>query len=306
MKRFILFAVVIALPGVQHPGNAQQLFSNLSASEKKLYREHVVGGQPDGNVPVYVRQGYVMRYNATYRIPEWVCYHIEKDYLKGPKREKRFSAFKTDIDTPDPVRTSDYTGTNYARGHMAPFFAMGGDRDGNSRYSNAEDIHKDPYDDETVYQANYMSNICPQDQDALNGAGGPWYKLETFIRKDLVGGRRSKELNVYAGAIVSNPDQCKILTNKHGATGIAIPDKFYQILIYQDKKTGDYITGAFLFPHVTSKKDLPSKDLFDYMVPVDSIEKETDLDFLHALSAAKQKKTESKTNRDFWEALASD
>jgi endonuclease G, mitochondrial len=280
---------------------AQETYSKLNSAQKKLYNEHVLEGQPDGNRPVYVRQGYVVGYNEEYRIPNWVSYHIKPDYLKGPKRERKYKMFRTDPDVPNPVRDADYTGSGYARGHMAPYFAMGGDRDKNGVYSNAENDREDPYDDKTVFQANYMSNITPQDQDALNGSGGPWYALETFIRDKLV--RKHKmELVVITGSIISDPDGVEWLVNKDGETDIVVPDHFYQVLVWYDKGSGEYITGGFLFPHVNDKGDLPYSDLLDYMVTIDEIEALTGLNFLNQLSEGVQKKFESKTNRAFWEA----
>ncbi|AYB32187.1 DNA/RNA non-specific endonuclease [Chryseolinea soli] len=302
MKKPLLFIVAwIWAAIIQVSG--QQKFSELSAAQKKLYKEHIVEGQPDGEKPVYVRQGYVMRYNEVFRIPDWVCYHIKPDYLNAPERERRFGSFKTDPQVPDPVTKDEYTGSGFDRGHMAPFFAMGGDRDKNNFYSDAEDRRRDPYDDSTAIQANFMSNITPQDPGAFNGSAGPWNKLETFIRKVLVGDN-NMELNIYTGAIVSDPDHFEVVkTGKRKKTGIAVPDQFYQILIFKDKATKEYITGAFLFPHVRDRSDLPFEDLLDYMVPVDDIEKLTGLNFLSELSDNAQKKIESKTNREFWEKI---
>ena len=86
-------------------------YDQLTRNEKKLFEEHVAGGQPDGLKPVLVRRGYVVRYNANLRIPEWSAYHVEPDYLKTPKREGRFKSFNRDPDITDrPVVTdSDNT-----------------------------------------------------------------------------------------------------------------------------------------------------------------------------------------------------
>lgn len=213
---------------------AQKTYERLTKVEKELYDEHVVGGQPDGSSQVLVRHGYVVRYNSAYRIPEWAAYHVKPDYLKTPKRERRFKTFRTDPDIENPVVTGDYTGSGYARGHMAPHFAMGGDRNKNGRYSHALVDDEDRYDDETVLQANYMTNIAPQHQDALNGPGGPWYALETVIRKELVG-RKRMELNVFAGSIVRDPDNYYVMINRNGETAIVGPDEFYQVIVYLDR-----------------------------------------------------------------------
>lgn len=282
--------------------NAQKLFKEMSPTDQKLYKEHVILGQPDGDKSaVFVRQGYVLKYNEKYRIPVWVAYHIIPDYLNTPKREKKYKQFRTDPDIKNPVLDKYYTGTGYARGHMAPYFAMGGDRDNDGKYSDLFDRESDPYDDLTVFQANYLSNIAPQDQDALNGPGGPWYALETAIREDFVG-KAKMELNVIVGSIIDDSTNYKTMKGTYGNFGIAVPDQFFQVLVYKTKDKG-YITAGFLFPHVSKKSDLPSDNLMDYIVPVDTIENLTGLDFLNKLSRAKQKKTESLNNKEFWENI---
>lgn len=299
MKKLILISIILTL---FFSLQAQKTYKKLSTKEKQLYNEHLIEGQPDiPNQPVFVRHGYVLNYNATYRIPNWVAYHITADYLKTPKREKQFAKFRTDPDIKqNPVKDAEYTGTGYARGHMAPYFAMGGDRDGNGIYS---DLFGEPesYDDLTVYQANYLSNIAPQDQDAMNGAGGPWYALETFIRDKLVE-KEGMELHIVVGNIINDSTNYKTLKNKFGNTGIAIPDEFFQVLIFKNKQ-GKFITAGFLFPHVTKRGELPYTDLMDYIVPVDSIEKITGYDFLNELNTKSQKETESVTNKDYWESF---
>src|SRR6187431_2293717 len=103
-----LFGISVHAP---HLLFAQKTFAQMTAREKKLYTEHVVEGQPDGSVPVYVRQGYVMQYNERYRIPMWSAYHVVPSYLKGPKRERRFKTFLRDPDIQNPVVNDDYTGS---------------------------------------------------------------------------------------------------------------------------------------------------------------------------------------------------
>jgi endonuclease G len=285
--------------------SAQKLYNQLTNKEKQLYNEHIIEGQPDvPNQPVFVRNGYVLSYNAKYRIPNWVAYRVVPEYLKTPKREKQFAKFRTDPDIfPNPVKDADYTGTGYARGHMAPYFAMGGDRNFNGIYSCLFG-DTESYDDRTIFEANYMSNIAPQDQDAMNGAGGPWYALETVIRNKLVG-KKNMELHIVVGNIINNPENYKTLKNKYGYEDIAIPDQFFQVLIFRNEN-GKFITAAFLFPHVRTKAELPYNNVLDYIVPVDTIEKLTGYDFLNKLNNYKQKETESKTNREIWQSFIED
>lgn len=299
--RFWLLAICLLLAFARQ-SYAQKTYEQLTNAEKKLYDEHVAGGQPDGHTPVFVRHGYVVKYNSKYRIPDWSAYHVKPEYLKTPKREGRFLTFRKDPDIDNAVVTEDYTGSGYARGHMAPYFVMGGDRNKNGKYSNSLVDEEDPYDDETVFQANYMSNIAPQSQEALNGAGGPWYALETAIRKKLVG-KKKMELNVFAGSIILNGDEYYVMVNKDGETDIAVPDEFYQVLIYWDKANKKYITAAFLFPHVDDREELPYDDLLDYLVTVDKIEEITGLDFLNALDVEEQKEIEGESHVEFWKEV---
>ncbi len=271
------------------------LYEDLDGMDKVLYDEHIYMGQPDAD-SIYVRQGFILNYAPNWRIPEWCAYHIIPDYLCTPKREKKYKSFRQDTDVPNGVVTDDYTGSGYARGHMVPYFAMGGDRGGvEGEISDLMDEALDPYDDKTVFQANYMSNIAPQDHSALNGAGGPWYALETKIRKVLV--PNLKELYLVVGGIISDPDDYEVIENEKG--DIAIPDKYYQVIIYR-LESGDHITAAFLFPHVREKEDLPSRDVLDYLVPVDDVEELTGLDFFPDLSDAEENRIESEKNDDFW------
>ncbi len=284
-----------------HSVSAQKLYSELINGQDSIYNEHVLGGSPDSiELPVYIRQGYVMQYNNAYRIPNWVAYHVIPDYLNTPKREKKYKRFRTDPDIDNPVKKDNYTGSGYARGHMAPYFAMGGDRDKNGKYADLFDDNSDPYDDTIVLQANYMSNIAPQDQNALNGAGGPWYALETVIRKKLIK-KEKMDLNIIVGTIIDNPNELKKLVNKRGETDIVIPERFYQVFIYKDD-TKDYVTAGFLFPHVRERYQLPYQQLIDYLVPVDSIETITGLNFFKSLEN-EVKESEKSTNKVYWKEL---
>ena len=282
---------------ISNIGLPQSFYDDLSLSDQKLYDEHIYKGQPD-QAEIFVRQGYVMKYNFTYRIPEWVAYHVVPEYLKTPKREKKYKRFRKDNDIQNAVVNSDYTGSGYSRGHMAPYFAMGGDRDKNGIRANLFDDSQDPYDDLTVFQANYMSNIAPQDQNALNGPGGPWYALETKIRVKLV--PELKELHLVLGGIVSDSHNYPTLTNKKGKTDIAIPNQYYQVLIYFDDEKNEHVTAAFLFPHVKEKKDLPYDDLIKYLVPIDSVEMLTGLDFFPKLDDSEEDEIEQNDNKSFW------
>lgn len=294
----INFLLLLFLPWISF---SQKFSEELDSAEQTLYIEHLAFGAPvptaQNHEGIYVRQGYILQYNDTLRIPNWVAYHIIPDYLNTPKRDKKYKRFRTDPDVPNPVKDEEYTNSGYARGHLAPYFAMGGDRDGDGIYADLEDEASDPEDDLTVFQANYMSNIAPQDQDALNGSGGPWYKLETAIRTKIVG-LHKRELHLVLGGIFSDPQKPDYIIVNGDTTDIAVPDTFYQVLITQ--ADNGFQTAGFIFPHVREKADLPYKNLIDYLVPVDSVEQMSGYNFFPSLDI---ESTESQTNREFWEGI---
>jgi len=292
--RALQFAVGFLL--ICAAAHAQKTYSSLSSAEKKLYNEHILKGQPDGSTAVLVRHAYVAHYDTGYRIPDWVAYHAVPEYLNTPPREGKFKTFRTDPDVKNPVKDADYVGAKYARGHLAPFFIMGGHR-GVGEVTDRFD-QDSQYDQLTVFQANYLTNIAPQHQIGLNGPGGAWYALETAIRNKLLK-KNKMEIYVVVGSVVLDPDNYStVKSDRTGETNIAIPDEFFQVIIVYDKTKREYVTAGFIFPHVKKK---PNKALLDYLVPVDDIETKTGLNFLRELSEAEQDKTERQSNSEYWE-----
>lgn len=260
---------------------AQPSENDLSAEEKKLLKEHVYGGLPS-NENIYVRKGYVLCYNPQTRTPNWTAYHVIPDYRKTPERKGRFSTFRADPDISNEAKDSDYKGLlakrGYARGHLAPYGVMGGDRDGDGEYaeyhgSGSSDIG-DPDDAETVFQANYMSNIAPQHHNGFNGSPGLWYELERWIQDDLVEDQ-GEEVWVFAGCIFGEGEHEKVGSN----SDIWVPPMFYKILIIEGGEDGLPIVLAYLLPHQRVRQG----ELDSFLVSVDVIEALADVDFFRDL-----------------------
>jgi endonuclease G len=262
-----------------------------------LVDEHAFGGLPSDS-SIFVRQGYILSYDAARRVPRWVAYHVKPDYRKTPSRKGAFKKFRTDPDVSNPVKDSDYVGLfgsaqNYARGHLAPYAVMGGDRDGDGLL--AADGDED--DKLTVFESNYMSNIAPQNHFNFNGSGGLWFKLERWLQDDVVeeGGH---EVWVFAGCIFGEGEAEKVGPN----TDIALPPMFYKIVVRQEQNEDVPRILAFLFPHQRSKHG----DIEDFLVPVDVIESLTGLDFLSDLEDDIETWLEAQDTWDFWPGFLGD
>ncbi len=105
------------------------------------------------------RPQYVLSYNAEKRIPNWVCWQLQKsDIGKVPR-----AAFTPDPDLPHGfarVASHIYDGSGFDRGHMCP---------AKDRSATLEDMA-------AVF---YMTNIVPQ-SSACNQRG--WERLEDYCR----------------------------------------------------------------------------------------------------------------------------
>ena len=273
------------------------------ADEAALLAEHVFGGLPVGGEegdPVLVRQGYVLKYDVDGRVPVWVAYHVKPDYRKTPKREGKFKAFRTDPDAPHAVKDDEYTGLfkarGFARGHLAPYAVMGGDRDGDGLYAKYNEP-SDPDDELTVFQANYLSNIAPQHHAGFNGDPGLWYKLERWIQDDVVraGGH---EVWVFGGCIFGPGEQEVVGPDKD----IWVPAMFYKIVVRRDPANPELPKVlAFLFPH----QRVAHGDIEDFLVTVDVVEAMSGLDFFSALDDDREEWLEDQDTWQFWPGFAS-
>jgi len=262
----------------------------LSQADQALLTEHVYKGLPESTAPL-IRKGYVLSYDSAKRVPKWVAYHISSDYLSTPKRKGKFKSFRKDPDITNPVKDGDYNGLfasrGYARGHLAPYAVMGGDRDGDGKL--AKD---DPDDAKTIFEANFMSNIAPQQHYAFNGSGGMWFNLERWAQKFA---KNHSEVWVFAGCIFGTGEHEKV----GPANDIFVPDMFYKIVIWEDPDIDSPIVLAFLFPHHRTKHG----EIQDFLTSIDVIEGLTGLDFLNDLEDSLENLIEGKDTWETWEAI---
>lgn len=201
------------------------------------------------------RIGYTVSYNNTYKNPNWVAWELTREETQG--KEDRKDRFVPDPDLPEPrVEHADYTRSGYDRGHMAPAADM-------------------KWSEEAMAQSFYMSNICPQNQK-LNR--DDWGDLEEACR-----GWARKYGRVY---IVCGPIYDKQNPKRIGKHRVAVPDRFFKVVLIENRKKP--MAMGFLFDNAAHHQALEK-----YMVPVDSVEKTTGLDFFSKLPDSVENRIEA-------------
>lgn len=203
---------------------------------------------------------YTLSYNETYEQAEWVAYE-----LKGIKAYH-------DYDRPffiedEMVKTGsadwrNYKRSGYDKGHLCPA--------GDMKFS------KEAYDDTFL-----TSNISPQKHNFNDGI---WNTLEQKVR---YWASKYDGIYVVTGGVLN--DNLKTI----GEEDVAVPEYFYKVLL--DTSRNEYKMIGFLVPAVDSKKPL-----YEFVVPVDEIEKMTGIDFYPSLNDKIENSLEKSSDYKSW------
>jgi endonuclease G, mitochondrial len=212
MKMLILLLTCIATATpafaapAQHPAAYCKQF--LPYGSPTVAEPHGIG------IPV-CRTAYTLLSDQSAEIPVWVAYTLTPEHALGCA--VRSNAFTADDSLPDGERAkpTDYAGSGYDIGHIAP--------DGDMSWD--PDVERESF---------ILTNMTPQ-LPGLNR--GIWKLLETSVRAHAY--ESGHTLLIYAGPVYNVAKDAKI-----GKDRIDVPTAFYKIVV--DMKTGEYT--AFLFP----------------------------------------------------------
>jgi endonuclease G len=202
-------------------------------------------------------------YSTQHKQPYWVAHIVPKDILYGSyTRNDGFFLDSLFLNTAD---STDYWGSGYDRGHLAP----------------AADFrwHKD-----AIKESFYYTNIAPQNKAFNRGA---WAKLETLVREFTID---ANEVYIVSGSVLHQ----KLPKIPQGSYQVSVPKYFYKIVY--DIYPPSYKAIAFIMPN----QDI-NFDLQKYIVSVDSIEALTGFDFMNILPDSIEHKIEIKSNIYDWD-----
>lgn len=204
---------------------------------------------------------FSLSYSETNRQAEWVAYNLTPAFING--LQDRTDDFRIDTKVKNnPVRSGDYSGSGYDRGHLCPAADM--------------KLNKT-----AMSETFYMSNMSPQEPMFNRGI---WELLESKVRTWAI---EKNGVYVVTGPILRNI--CGTINNGT----ISVPCSYYKI-VFKDKGT-EKIAIALILNNQSSTSSLKS-----FATSIDNIESLTNIDFFSGLPDDIENKMESAINTSNW------
>ena len=209
--------------------------------------------------------GFQLSYDEEWEQAEWVAYLLTRDHLQQEWGE-RPDNFRADPRVRGgSASDTDYRGSGYDRGHLAPFADFA-------------------WNEELASNTFYLTNISPQARQFNQGV---WRELEELTRDWA---NRFGRLYVVTGPVLTEDPKGTI----GRATRVAVPAAYYKVLLDLEEPERKGI--AFVIPNEISFDPLPR-----YAMSIDEAEQITGLDFFPNLMPKDlEAELEAEGNPDFW------
>jgi len=207
---------------------------------------------------------YTLSYNEIHEQANWVHYKLTPSFLRGTTPRK--DSFKSDpLVSTKSAQLSDYKGSGYDRGHLAPAGDM-------------------KFNEVAMSESFFMSNMSPQNPSFNRGI---WKRLESLVR----GWGEQFDIYVSTAGVLGSDNLGAIGKNR-----VTIPSEYYKVIYAPQKK----IMIGFLLSNIKQ-----SGELSTYTVSVDHIESLTRIDFFSELPDKIENELESKVILNNWDFKAS-
>lgn len=213
---------------------------------------------------VIYRDNYTLQYNEYHEQADWVAYELLKSEIIN--NINRTNNFRSDplIDT-GSASLSDYKGSGYDRGHLAPAADM--------------KLNK-----QSMSDSFYMSNMSPQ-LPSLNR--GKWKDLEAVVRSWAY-----QFNNIY---IITGPVLNRTNFDSIGPNRVSIPNYYYKAILLNKDNTWQAI--GFVLPNIKGKE---KNELISYVYSIDYIEDLLGFDLFPGLDDSIENIIEAKVNIKEW------
>ena len=204
---------------------------------------------------------YTLKYSEQHEQASWVAYTLKSSHTSG--NVGRTNDFRIDYKVKTgSASLSDYKGSGYDRGHLAPA--------GDMKWSST-----------AMSESFYMSNMSPQKPGFNRGI---WKKLEGSVRNWA---DDNGEIHVVTGPI---------LTGSYpsiGSNQVSIPNYYYKVIL--DYKEPELKGIGFILLHEKSNSSLKS-----FAVSIDEVERRTGIDFYYSLPDEIENQIESSIDVSKW------
>ncbi|GIV26011.1 MAG: hypothetical protein KatS3mg026_1703 [Bacteroidia bacterium] len=211
---------------------------------------------------------YALCYDEAAEQARWTVHVLEGRRL-AQSRVRRTQDFRPDAAVATAsAQLQDYARSGYDRGHLVP----------------AGDFK---WDSVGMSETFYLSNMSPQLHEFNAGI---WEEVESTVR---AWARQKGRLVVYTGPVLDRP------SGYIGPNRVAVPRAFYKV-VYALEGEAPAAAVGFLVPHKPSRRPP-----LEFLVPVDSVEKVTGVDFWPALPDPLEARLESRVDKTFWSAPVS-
>lgn len=205
---------------------------------------------------------FALCYSEVHEQAKWVAYRLTSDMCKNNEEERTDNFREDPLVKTGSATPDDYKGSGYDRGHLCPAGDMA-------------------WSDVTMSESFLMSNMSPQEPKFNRGI---WKKLETKVRDWA---QTNEELYVVTAGVLE--EGLKTI----GENKVSVPNYYYKVIL--DVKLPEYKAIAFVLPNEGSKKDI-----FEYAVNIDSIERLTGINFFYNLPDKLENNLESQIDVNKW------
>jgi len=227
----------------------------LAAACEARRPDHLRFGRPSREDAVLESTGFTLGYREADEQAAWVAYALTAAELSAPSHKRR-DVFVEDPRVPTGSATlSDYKGSGYDRGHLAPFADM-------------------DWSEASARESFWFSNMSPQLPDFNRGI---WKDLEEWVREQA---QARGAVWIVTGPVLDRP------LGAIGGNAVTVPRAYYKVLYAPKPRPA---MTAFLLPHAGSDQPLAS-----FVVSVDSVEAVTGLDFFSRLPNRREARLESR------------
>ena len=241
---FLFLSLIIVLTGF-----AQQTHTNIEIPAHQA------------NETLISHTGYTLSYNEKYEQANWVAYELTSAETNSIYNRTNQFLVDPKIST-GSANNSDYAGSGYDRGHLAPAGDMG-------------------WSAQSMIESFYYSNMSPQVPSFNRGI---WKNAETFTREAAITNQ-----TVY---VVTGPVFTSTMTTI-GPNKVAVPQSYFKVIL--DYFEPELKAIAFVIPNEASQ--LP---LQHFAVSIDDVEYLTGLDFFPLITDSVESQLESKFDISLW------